>query len=438
MWKIRSPYKLTIEEVLLFLYGFFGTMPILEIGGNTLFVYLTILVIGWNLLLFLQRGGQGFTIQPVCCPLILITVSMIISAVGCLFSDMDEIWTGVQFNQIILVVLYLLFFLFYTEPERRSVLRFYVWGVYAASVFQMCWVYAQLLYEMNSEISLNETVLCNIFNLDVTLSSDWNTALTGLSWHSSNLAPLLTLGFAMCGSVWLRLFFALAAVLCGNRTALIGVAVCAFCQWVMSFRRNRGGWKFHVKTARMLLVGMFLFCMAALTSDLGNMLLNQASVVIEKFTSISGGEQGSYQAHLRYWTSIPQVLRWADLWNILFGFGLVCSGYPMNVFFDAYPGIQWVIECDYVNVLWSNGLVGLVLLYGWYLWQMYRGQKLDKKYLTLFIPLLVMGVTYNVLYNWCTILLYCIFLLSDSGVRFEDLAKMEERSDESGLVSRAS
>lgn len=432
--KVRSPYKLIIEEVLLFLYGFLGTMPILEIGGTSVFIYLTMLVVLWNVLLLFAKKNWEFSLQPICFPLILITVFSVISAVGCLLGNLGDEWKSTQMNKIVLTVLYLMIFLFYAQPERRVYLKNYIRGVYYACVFQMFWAYAQLLIQKSGNLSLNQLVFHDLLKMDVPLEEAWQNHLPGLCWHSSNMAPLLTFGFAMSKSPWLKLAFFVMSAICGSRTALIGVCLCAVIQWILYRKNFHGTVRVNGRTVKIAVIFAALACIAAGVSGIGAEFAGQLSAGCEKIMEMFQGTESSAGAHIKYWTSVPELIFSTDLVHVLIGYGIDCSGYTMAKLMGQYVGMQWVIECDYINVLWSNGLIGLILQFGWYFSQTARCGRTDKRYLTFLVPFFAMGVTYNVIYNWCMILLYCIFLLADSGTEFRDTIKMEECGYESNRL----
>ena len=123
--------------------------------------------------------------------------------------------------------------------------------------------------------------------------------------------------------------------------------------------------------------------------------------------------QSSSTVHARYWTSVPIVTQWNGVLNNLFGYGNGCSGYPFAILYGQYDDHNWVVECDYINNLWSFGYIGFALWYSWYGNHVFKGKKLDKKFLVLFLGLLVEGITYNVTFNWCFLFLLFVFIEID-------------------------
>ena len=80
MWKLKDIRQLTIDEILLFIYGFIGTMPIISIGGKTAWVYLTLLVVMWNIMILFTDKELKITYSQTATPLVVITIFTLISA----------------------------------------------------------------------------------------------------------------------------------------------------------------------------------------------------------------------------------------------------------------------------------------------------------------------------------------------------------------------
>jgi hypothetical protein len=157
------------------------------------------------------------------------------------------------------------------------------------------------------------------------------------------------------------------------------------------------------------------------------------SAIIEKLNYMLDSFSGSYLAtqtsskiHTRYWITIPKVTRWAGWVRGLFGFGINCSGYPFTSLFNQFPGEPWVVECDYIDYLWNYGYVGFALFYVMFFKNIIRSLKINKKYAVVILGILVEGVTYNVLFNWCFLTMILCFVCLDYRIDIFDHGKLQK------------
>lgn len=426
MWKLKDIRQLTIDEILLFIYGFLGTMPIISIAGKTLWIYLTLLVVMWNVMVILADKDLKFTYSETATPLVIITIFTLLSAFSCIMGSLSEVWKSTQSNKIILEICYLLIFVMYANKDRVSLLKNYVKGVYYATIVHMLWACGQLVVKTVTNDTLNNIVFVKILHMAAPGTSvEVDEHLPGICWHSSNMAPLLVFGFAMTKSPILKLGFLGISIACGSRTATLGVMLCALIQFVRFIHKSGGNYKLP---ARITQIGVALGTVAIIAfcfSDMAKHYVTMLSGAFEKLINTFGGNEGSAGMHASYWTSIIDVMNMSSITNVLIGYGIDCSGYVFSKLFGYYEGSQWVCETDTINLLWSYGFIGVTLRYFWYIFSIGRCRRIDNRYLDFFIPLLLMGVTYNVMYNWCVMLMYCLFLLGSEGYKFTETIREE-------------
>ncbi|MBQ1194299.1 MAG: hypothetical protein IIX45_09335 [Lachnospiraceae bacterium] len=421
MWKLKDIRQLTIDEILLFIYGFIGTMPIISIGGKTAWVYLTLLVVMWNIMILFTDKELKITYSQTATPLVVITIFTLISAFCCIMGDMPAVWINSQSNKIILEICYLLIFILYAGKDRIHLLKNYVKGVYYASIIHMLWAYAQLVVKTVSTSTLNEIVFVKLLHMaSPDTSVEVAEHLPGLCWHSSNMAPLMVFGFAMSKSPVLKLGFIGISIACGSRTTTLGVFVCAAIQIARFIYKHRGKYNVPARLAQIGVIVIAMFLIAFSFTDAAKHYVTMLTGAFERFMGTFGGDQGSAGMHASYWTSVFDVINMSSIANVLIGYGIDCSGYVFSVLFGYYEGSQWVCEADTINLLWSYGFIGVSLRYFWYVFCIGRCRKADSRYLDFFIPLLLMGITYNVMYNWCLILMYSLFLLGNEKIKFKE------------------
>ena len=135
-------------------------------------------------------------------------------------------------------------------------------------------------------------------------------------------------------------------------------------------------------------------------------------------------DHGSGDAHRRYYTEYFNVLDNSSIPQILFGYGIGCSGYPFTEMFGQYGNhASWAVESDIMNILLSRGIFGFVLYYGMLIFIAIKGFKISYKYLCTTIILIIGGITYNIQFDWLflinILMLYCV----NNGINWFDSNK---------------
>lgn len=405
----------TAEDKMLFIYGFLGTMPIVEVLGFTAFTWLTLITVGYILI----KGKGNLKISKSARFFIILSVSMIVSSLVGIFSDMPSYWKSLGTSNMVWQVLYIIVVLYYMNKKRIHKCLFYIKGVYYAAIIHCVWGLFQLLIYRVTGIAINQVIFHDLLGVELASFVQMrggSIALTGFCWNAGNLAPLVIIGYLLSGSVYVKLFFLLVTAISGSRTLILGMVACVGIQIAIGiFRRYKGKMK---KSYIIAVSGVFLIILIFVLTQRGlmNSIVERIQEVSSSFTLDYLQSQASSRVHARYWTTIPTVTKWNSFIHNLFGYGIGCSGYPFAVLLNQYADHAWTVECDFINNLWGIGYIGFILWYGWYAIHIVRSIKIDKKYLMLFIGLLVEGVTYNVTFNWCYIFLLMTFGLIDEKV----------------------
>ena len=236
--------------------------------------------------------------------------------------------------------------------------------------------------------------------------------LVGVCWHVGNMTPLVTFGYIFASNIYMKGLFVLYAFICNSRTTLIGIVCCIGLEIICYFRLKENRIKrVYVGIGIIGLVGTVI------------VLYDKVVVFAEKITMILNNADGSALTHLRYWTSVPRMVNHFDIVNVIFGFGLENSGYPFATIYSQYVGSAWVVECDYINQLWSTGVLGCLLAYGWYIYMFGVVKKRSYKCTIFILALLVEGITYNVMFKWMWILLFALYSVVNSNIERKGMVK---------------
>ena len=395
-----------LDKKLLFLFGFLGTMPIIQIGGFTIFTYLLCSVVLFKLLI-----TRKIRIRSVCVPYLLIVVCSVCTVVSCMTSNIPEWWKNAQGTELLWDFFYLFLFLAYTGQQNSSLIINYMRGVFVAAVFQMAWGYFQFVSYYLAHIDINNIIFVNLLNMVPNASQimEENLKISGMCWNSGNFAPLMLLGYCLSEKMGMKLLFAGMCCIGGSRTLFLGfvaVAICEFARTVYNdFFRSR------VKIRRRMVLFAVAILAVIFVGAHNQIVLGKVLGVRESLTSNVLDSQSSARLHARYWTSVPLITKNNSLEKNLLGFGLKSSGYSQVLYYGQYADSKyaWVVECDFINNLWSRGYLGFILLYSWLFYHFIKGARMNYRYGLFFLGLLVEGVTYNVMFNWCWVfLLFCI------------------------------
>lgn len=397
-----SKSKMTLEEKFVFIFGFISTMPILQIKGTSVFTFFALLMAVYFVLkIFFEKKNPFIQIANVW--YVFIVLTGFISAVLCLTSEMQVYWKTNQYTNMLWLLLFLIILIYFNRKEGVQSAMAFLNGVYWAAIFQTIWAILQFVIYEITDISINTVFFTEVLNM-VEQATHWkyngSIALSGFCWHVGNMTPLVTFGYVFSKNKLVKLLIIFYAIICNSRTTLLGILFCLFFEFVYYFKEKKDMHKKIIVVAMLALaaIGCFVF---------QDKLIGVAQKVIDVVAD--GGVDTSALTHLNYWTSLPFFFTNLDVKHLLFGFGLENSGFPFAEHFLQYVGEQWVVECDYINQLWNTGIIGFVLVYGWII-NVYQTCKKNSQMYSIFIlALLFEGITYNVIFKWCWVVLFALY-----------------------------
>ena len=105
-----------LEKIILFVMGFVGTAPILQIKGITLFTFLVFITVFFIGIEAVKK--DKITLNKECIFYFLIFVSSCISVIVCYKSDIPYFWKDVQIKNLIWVALFLIIFVIYASEKK--------------------------------------------------------------------------------------------------------------------------------------------------------------------------------------------------------------------------------------------------------------------------------------------------------------------------------
>ena len=273
---------------------------------------------------------------------------------------------------------------------------------------------AQFLLYNGAHIDLNQLVFRDILHM-VENPSQYKLGVfhpSGMCWHSAFMAPIVIIAFVVCDSYFVKTLAVVDAVICNNATAMIGIGVCLGLTGMFSIvdflkRASKTVRKRTFIAISLIVVAIIpiLFC------------TNIVPVVYDKIVDIYGRatgavyDGGSANAHIRYFTAYPNVVKNSSIIQFLFGYGTGNSGYTMSNLYGQYVDLKsWVVETDVMNQIYSNGIIGFILYYSFLLYIAIKGYKLNRKYFILTISIILAGITYNIQFDWVLFMEFLLFL----------------------------
>lgn len=284
-------------------------------------------------------------------------------------------------------------------------------------LIEIIWIIVQLVCYRLAGMDINEIVFVNTLHMvsNASFIRSWVWYPSGLSWHSAVLAPLFVMGILFFDSVIIRCVILLEAFLCGNSTTLLGCLFCIVLLVINALYTRK--YNINRKQICVFLTIIAVFFLVILTTNFGEKL---SSVLTNLWTRLFGAEKdASTEAHLGYYSDYFKIVKMSSVFQILFGYGIGCSGYTITSMYGRYlDGGTWAIECDYVNIIVSRGVIGFVIYYSFLLRIMIKGYKIDHRYGIFILTLLFQGFGYNIQFDYLLLIELVMYILISKRMNF--------------------
>ena len=284
-------------------------------------------------------------------------------------------------------------------------------------LIEIVWFIVQLACYRLAGIDINKAVFVGTLHMvsNASFIRSWVWYPSGLSWHSAVLAPLFVMGILFFDSMIIRCVILLEAFLCGNSTTLLGCLFCIVLLVVNALYTKKS--KIRKKHFSVFLTIVAIFFLVLLTTNLGEKL---SSVLANLWTRLFGAEKdASTEAHLGYYSDYFKIVKMSSIFQILFGYGIGCSGYTISSMYGRYlDGGTWAIECDYVNIIVSRGVIGFAIYYLFLLRIMIKGYRIDHRYGIFVLTLLFQGFGYNIQFDYLLLVELVMYILISKRINF--------------------
>ena len=393
-----------VGSCLVFLLGIFSTMQILTLGGITIFNILSIIVFLY--FLCIRRSWYSKCLYlKVCVFLLLLGVT----TMGALLGDVLSI--SYKSRAIISFINYVIIFavFFFIHVDQNEFSEKFLCGFKVSCYVQIFWCVLQLILYYTISLDINHIIFAQFFGTTSQTSRyvDGVLACTGLSWHPANLIPVLIYIFLFNKGIVLKLLCIAISVFSHSATAQIAIGLCC-CYVLAKWVRKAIGSRIPLKYWFGFSIFVIIFCAYICTKN--NLVVRTINSILERIRDIYSIEPGNSSAtHFSYYTRLFAIIRQSNVFTVLFGYGIDCSGFPFSYYYNQYSDMVWVVESDFVNIVLSQGLVGFIVFYAGFLSITVQYLKKSKSAAVFMLVLFVCGITYNLQFNWVILVELILF-----------------------------
>lgn len=407
-----------LEQKLPYLLGIFSTLQIISIMGIT--VYNWLLMISFIYMMYTKK----LCIKKNDLVLIFLIMSFITIITGCCFNGLrvdyfkKNVISGIQL--IMVLVIYIL-----SYNNRSIFINKFIKGFNASCYIQLFWCYIQLIFFYLFNIDINNLIFNKILHM-VSLENDMQNSrfiCTGFHWHAANLIPILLWLCIFSKKIYIKFAVLVITIACDNTTILIGMS-CYFIFTVLRFLKDIFQCNKVSKKIIILVIILAGFVVVFLEPviEYSGFFLN--GIIVRFKDAIDKNIiDNSSRTHFLYYFNLPFILKSEKLINIIWGYGIDCSGFIYSKLFNQYSNLTWILESDPVNIILSQGIAGFGILYSILIRNIIMLRKTNTKYFIFCSLLLIMGVTYNVQYNW--IILLELMLWADMKYVFSEKSNLK-------------
>ena len=413
--------KINLKNLIFGIVALFSSMVVLRLGSLSLFKYLILIAIVICLLSFKKPKINNINKIYICG-----YIFMIISLINAVTSQWQDSWKSAAKYQFIWFSIFLIFYLFATNLKEKTIKTFFKW-LYIGFFIQLIWATFQFIIYYIWGTDINSLFFYNIYqkmNSSIYIKNGL-FGTTGLAWHPANLIPIVIVTYFNAKNFYLKSGIVLVGIATSNSTMLIGILFCVFFDIFNAVKSKKYS---KIKTSFILSIIVVI-----LITIIFSIQTNFISSISSRFEFLFNRvllklyDGGSTNAHMRYYTSIFDIIRSSSAFQILFGYGEGCSGYTMTKLFKQFENLgAWSVECDIINILWNRGIVGFICFYGWLIKILKNGKKINAKYVYSLLTIILCGIFYNIQFDWVIIFEIMLSIAIENSIDIFNLKKVEK------------
>lgn len=388
--------EINIALLLLFIVGVFSTFQIIQVSGITVFTILMLV----SVIYFLVRDkkicikmNNGFLWKYG----ILISVSEVMIFTINLKNSSE--WINSSLKKYIIIILVMIFFYLVEKSYDTRVVAL-IKGIHTSCLIQVFWCYLQYILESLFNIDINKIFFgVSQYNLS------GQKVISGLHVNAGILAPAIIFLVYYDRRWWIKVLSIIVFFISGTSTMLICGCTVLIIYGVhsMSIHYKRIiSKKSFIRMLIILLVAVLGIVVLLSQKGVIDRTLSMFDSIGNRLTNVKDNEftDGSTFVHARYYTSFLLVMSNLNLINILFGFGIGCSGVPFVQVFNQYSNIVYVPESDIMTFAYDVGIIGFVVFYLLLFTIIKKGRQIDWRYEAFMVTVLIGGIFYGIQLNW--------------------------------------
>lgn len=388
-----------LQNVLILLIFFFCSLNVFQIYNKTFFFIFEVLLF---FSLCVSRKILYVTKDK---HLNLIYVALFITCIFSLFSNLPYEYKRASLRNTIFFSLSYFIFSYVFNLESNNKFRLYLKVTKIIKFMcnlQLLWCILQFVLFRLFSIDVNNLIFNKYLGMvEVASAYKFGSLLpSGFNWHPAVMAPIIALAFFLNSSLVWKIISLATAILSGNATCMIVAVLCVFfsvCLVVINKQINK-------KVFIILVITILILFMFLLFTGFWKTVVDSVSYLFDRIVG-QNVDVNSSNAHKMYYTEYPNVISHSSLLQLVFGYGKGTSGYPFTLLYHYQIDMKsWSVECDFVDILISRGVVGFVIYYTYLFKFIHSGRKVNPCYSLMLITIVLAGITYQVQYDWVFII----------------------------------
>ena len=395
--------RFLVTKILVFLIFMFSSLLVFQIPFHsmTFFIALEGLFLVWMLF----RKSKIVVPEII---FIFIGAELIISAALCYIGPLPLSYRKGALYSTFLILPSILIMAYLGKLIKANIewIKVIKSGLKVMCLLQLVWGLIQFGF-FYFGIDINQIIFVEVLKI-VDVASSQRMVPTGFSWHPSTYAPVIVITFFLFDNIWIRLLAIFIGLICSNATTFLGTSMCVCCLIFESVSKSRG--KFKQRAVLCILVAVAIFFIADLRFDILESIFEKIGDIWSRVFGLVADD--SAIGHKRYFTALPQVYSISNPIQIIFGYGMGASGYPIDQLFHQFSSLElknWQVECDIMDILYSRGIIGFMLYYYLLMYNIIKGYRINHKYGYFTFVIIFEGISYNVQYEWVFLIMMIFY-----------------------------
>ncbi len=392
--------KLNQNQKWIYLLIITASMTVITFKVFSLFFFLSVFFV---LLYFVKNGEISFSSDYL---INILFASVAVSSLLAMFSNIPMSYKkGIIVSAFLMAPVYFVAAVICRKfRDDQSLFRTLSDAIVLMGKIQIVWCLIQFAAYKAAGLDLNQIIFSDIFHFVESAShykaSNGELEPSGFGWHPSIMAPLTVMTYCFSNNIIWKVLAVAGAIVSGNSTSLLGILICILLNLFFRILHKSIDSKAGNITIYIFAIAIIAGIPLLIKSGIFEKIMVKVALIFQRIIG-TADDGGSADAHMRYYQAYPQVIGMSSPLQLLFGYGLGCSGYPFSVLFNQYSSLKsWAVESDIMNILISRGILGFICYYAPLIYIIFKGYKINYLYVVVMLTILLEGITYNVQYDY--------------------------------------